>query len=159
MNRSTAAGLLVAIAIAAAGATVAGFGLAGRATQYAEVLDVKPVRGTILVPREECRDERAHRLRAAKEPDRIGGPAIDAVLGGALGDQLGRSDGARPATLTATERRCRTVEDQHPELVGYDVLYRLGDTIDVIRTRSPPGARIAVQDGRLLVDGAAAPPR
>jgi uncharacterized protein YcfJ len=180
MNRSMLMGVLIGVAVAAGGAAVAGFGLAGRATRYADVLDVTPVNRTVRTPREECGDVTVEKQRPVKDEERIAGSAIGAVIGGVLGHQVGGGNGKTLATVAgaaaggyagnrvqknlqdkdtyaATERRCRTVEDAHPKVVGYDVRYRLGDTVDVVRTKQRPGERIPVKDGRLVLDGAAAP--
>ena len=180
MNRSMLGGVLIGVAIAAGGAAVASFGLSGQTTHYAEVLDVKPVRQTIRSPRAECRDEAVQKQRPTKDPNRIAGTAIGAVLGGVIGSQVGHGDGAKLATVAGaaaggyagnrvqkheqetntyatTEHHCRTVEDQKSEIVGFDVRYRLGDTVDVVRTKHRPGARIPVKDGRLLIEGGQSP--
>lgn len=181
MNRSMLGGILIGVAVAAAGAAVANFGLTRATTRYAEVLDVKPVRQTIRAPREECQDVAVERQRPAKDPKRIAGTAVGVVVGGALGSQVGHGNGAKLATVAgaaaggyagnriqrheqqtdtyaAIERRCRAVAEQQSEVIGYDVRYRIGDTVDVVRTSQQPGGkRIPLKDGRLLIEGGAAP--
>lgn len=181
MNRSMVIGVVIGVAVAAGGAAVAGFGWAGRATQYAEVLDVKPVHHTVHTPREECADVSVEKQRPVKDENRIAGSAIGAVIGGVLGHQVGGGSGKTLATVAGaaaggyagnrvqknmqekdtyetTEQRCRTVDDSKQEVVGYDVRYKLGDTVDVVRMKDrPAGDRIPVKDGRLVIDGGAAP--
>jgi uncharacterized protein YcfJ len=97
------------------------------------------------------------------------------VIGGVLGNQIGRGNGKKVATVagaaaggyagnkvqqnmqanntyTTTERRCQTVTDSHAKVVGYDVRYRLGDAQGTVRMNHKPGDRIPVEDGQLLVD-------
>jgi uncharacterized protein YcfJ len=154
---------------------VAGFGLSGRQPHYADVLDVQPVHKTVQTPREVCEDVTVEKQRPVKDQHQIAGAAIGAVVGGVLGHQVGGGDGRKLATVAgaaaggyagnrvqkhlqdtdtyaATEKRCRTVQDARQEVVGYDVRYRLGDTVDVVRMNKRPGDRIPVKDGRLLLE-------
>jgi uncharacterized protein YcfJ len=180
MNKSMVIGIAIGVAVAAGGAAVAGLGFAGRATRYAEVLDVKPVHHTLRTPREECADVAVEKQRPVKDENRVAGSAIGAVIGGVLGHQVGGGNGKTLATVAgaaaggyagnrvqknlqekdtyqATEQRCRTVEDTKQEVVGYDVKYRLGDSVDVVRLKQRPGERIPVRDGQLVIDDGAAP--
>jgi uncharacterized protein YcfJ len=175
MNRSMLTGVLIGVAVAAGGAAVAGLGLASRTPRYADVLEVRPVSRTLRVPREECADVAVEKQRPVRDQDRIAGSAIGAVIGGVLGHQVGGGSGRTLATVAgaaaggyagnrvqrnlqqkdtyqATEQRCRTVEDRQQEVVGYDVRYRLGDSVDVVRMKQRPGERIPVRDGRLVTD-------
>jgi uncharacterized protein YcfJ len=103
------------------------------------------------------------------------------VIGGVLGHQVGGGSGKTLATVAGaaaggyagnrvqknmqekdtyetTEQRCRTVDDSKQEVVGYDVRYKLGDTVDVVRMKDRPASdRIPVKDGRLVIEGGAAP--
>jgi uncharacterized protein YcfJ len=180
MNRSTLIAVVIGIAVAGGGAAVAGLGFAGRATRYADVLDVKAVHRTVRTPREECADVAVEKQRPVKDEDRIAGSALGAVIGGVLGHQVGGGNGKTLATVAGaaaggyagnrvqkelqqkdtyqdTEHRCRTVEDAKQEVVGYDVRYKLGDTVDVVRLKERPGERIPVKDGRLVIEHGAAP--
>jgi uncharacterized protein YcfJ len=180
MNRSMVIGVVIGVAVAAGGAAVAGFGFAGRADRYAEVLDVKPVERTVRTPREQCADVAVETQRPVKDENRIVGSAIGAVIGGVLGHQVGGGNGRTLATVAgaaaggyagnrvqrnlqdkdtypATEQRCRAVEDARKEVVGYDVRYQLGDRVDVVRLKDRPGDRIPVKDGRLVTDSGGAP--
>jgi uncharacterized protein YcfJ len=176
MNKSMLGGILIGVAVAAAGGAVAGFGLLGGAAKYAEVLEVKPVHKTIRTPREECQDVAVEKQRPVQDEHRVAGTAIGAVVGGVLGHQVGGGSGKQIATVAGaaaggyagnriqqnmqdkdtyrtTENRCRTVQDSHQEVVGYDVRYKLGDHVDVVRTKEAPGARIPVKDGQLVLGG------
>jgi uncharacterized protein YcfJ len=180
MNRSMVIGVVIGVAVAAGGAAVAGFGWPGRTTRYAQVLDVKPVHRTVRTPREECADVTVEKQAPVKDENRLAGSAIGAVIGGVLGHQVGGGSGKTLATVAGaaaggyagnrvqknmqekdtyqtTEQRCRTVEDSKQEVVGYDVRYKLGDTVDVMRMKDRPGERIPVKDGRLVIDGGGAP--
>jgi len=180
MNRSMVIGIVIGVSVAAGGAALAAFGLAERTNRYAEVLDVKPVHRTVRTPREECTDVAVEKQRPVKDDNRIAGSAIGAVIGGVLGHQVGGGSGKTLATVAGaaaggyagnrvqknlqdkdtyqtTEQRCRTVEDAKQELVGYDVRYKLGDTVDVVRMKQRPAERIPVRDGRLVIDGGSAP--
>ena len=175
MNRSMIIGLVIGVAVAAGGAAVAGFGLAGHSTRYAEVLDVKPVHKTLHLPRQECNDVTVEKQRPVQDENRIAGSAIGAVVGGVIGHQIGGGNGKTVATVAGaaaggyagnrvqkhmqdndtyqtTEQQCRTVEDTQQETVGYDVRYKLGDTVDVVRMKHEPGSRIPVKDGKLVID-------
>ena len=60
---------------------------------------------------------------------------------------------------TITERRCRTIEDVRLETIGYDVRYRLDDSVDVVRLRDRPlDNRLELRDGRPIIERADAPP-
>ena len=56
MNHTIVAGILIGGAFASAGAAVAGLGLASRAPEYAEVIEVHPVRETRGSAREARRE-------------------------------------------------------------------------------------------------------
>ena len=178
MNKSMLGGILIGAVLAGAGAAVAGFGLLGGGQKYAEVLEVKPVRKTVSTPREECADVTVEKQHPVKDDNRIAGTAVGAVIGGVLGHQVGGGSGKQIATVagaaaggyagnrvqknmqekdtyTTTENRCHTVQDSKHEVVGYDVRYKLGGKVDVVRMKEAPGARIPVRDGRLVLDGEA----
>jgi uncharacterized protein YcfJ len=134
----------------------------GRSTEnvtfaFAEVLSADPV--YLVVPgiqREECYEDRA-------ESDGTGGTLLGAVVGGALGNQVGGGDGRRVATLAGaviggavgnnygsrdqTQTRCRIIEGEpeRREVVGYDVQYRYQGEIFVSRLDYDPGSRLRVR--------------
>ncbi len=151
MTSSMTTGVLIAMAVAAGGTGVAGYGLISR-TRYAEVLEVQPVRKTVRAPHEACADVIGTQPRPPGDPGRISGAAA-----GAAADQrvpAPASGGAQPVAV----RRCSTVEDVRLETVGYDVRYRLGDSINVVRLRDPPAdSRLELRDGRPIVESGAAP--
>ena len=142
--------------------------------QYAEVLDVKPIKQTIHTPREECRDETVTHTRPVKDENRIAGTALGAVLGGVLGNQVGGGNGKKLATVagaaaggyagnktqqrmqegdtyTTVEQRCRTVMDSHEKVSVYEVRYRLKGKEDTVRMDHEPGDKIPVKDGQLVL--------
>jgi uncharacterized protein YcfJ len=177
MNRAMIGGALIGVTLATSGAVVAGF--ASHDTRYAEVLDVQPVTQEVRLPRQVCGDEVVETRRPVQDEHRVAGSAIGAVLGGVIGHQVGNGNGRTLATVAgaaaggyagnrvqkrmqdgdtvrATQHHCHTVQDVQHDTVGYDVRYRLGDTVDVVRTRQRPPERIPVRDGRLLIDDSAA---
>jgi len=174
MNRSMLGGVVIGVAVAAGGAAVASYGLNQR-NNFAEVLDVQPVTKTVHVPHEVCEDVPVTKQRQPKDEHQIAGTAIGAILGGVIGHQVGGGSGKQLATVagaaaggyagnrvekhvqdkdtyTETEHRCRTEQESKQETVGYDVRYKLGDTVDHVRMKERPGDRIPVKDGRLLID-------
>jgi uncharacterized protein YcfJ len=181
MNRAMLTGVTISAAVAAVGVTVAAVGLVRHATTYATVLDAQPVTRTVRVPHEECAEVTVQKQRPVSDGNRIAGTAVGAVLGGVLGHQIGAGDGRTLATVAGaaaggyagnrvqhelqqrdtvatTEQRCRTVTTASAQIVGYDVRYRLGDTVAVVRLKERPGERLAIRDGRPVADAGAAPP-
>ncbi|MBS0376831.1 MAG: glycine zipper 2TM domain-containing protein [Proteobacteria bacterium] len=178
MNRSMVIGILIGAGVAATGAAVAGLGLVKRAPAYADVIDVKPVHRTVRTPRQECNDVAVEKQKPVKDEHRLAGTAIGAVIGGVLGHQVGGGTGKDIATVAGaaaggyagnrvqknlqekdtyqtTEQRCQTVEDARQETVGYDVRYKIGDTVGTVRMKDKPGERLAVKDGKVVTDAAA----
>lgn len=180
MNKSLIVGsVLGAIAVTAGGA-IAGFDLLKRAPEYAEVLNVEPLKETIKKPREECHDETVVHKRPVKDENRITGSVVGAVVGGLLGHQVGGGSGKKIATVagaaaggyagnqvqknmqegdtyTTTERKCKTVIDTEEKLVGFQVKYRLDDKEGQVRMDHHPGERIPVKDGELVLTQAPEP--
>jgi uncharacterized protein YcfJ len=176
VNKSMLVGTVLGAVVVTAGGAVAGYKLLEK-PQYAEVLNVKPIKETIRTPREECHDEQVTHTKPVKDENRIAGTAVGAVLGGVLGNQVGGGSGKKLATVagaaaggyagnqvqknmqegdtyTTTERRCRTVTDTHQKISGYEVKYRLDDKIDSVRMDYDPGDRIQVKDGELVLSKA-----
>lgn len=168
-------GAVLGVVIATAGGA-AGYKLLDR-QQYAEVLDVKPIKQTIHTPREECRDEEVTHTRPVKDEHRIAGTAIGAIIGGVLGNQVGGGNGKKLATVagaaaggyagnqtqehmqegdtyTTVEQRCHTVMDSHEKVSGYEVRYRLKGKEDTVRMDHEPGDKIPVKDGQLVLANA-----
>jgi uncharacterized protein YcfJ len=139
---------------------------------YADVLRTDPIYDYVRVnrPREECYDERVvHRERGGGDP--TGGTVLGAIIGGALGNQVGKGDGRKAATVAGaviggaigrdidqrngppgrsyetTERRCRVVDGSYEErqIVGYDVEYRFRGEIYNSRLDYDPGDRLRVR--------------
>ena len=144
------------------------------ARKYAVVLSSAPVVETEKVAREECKDVQITRQKPVKDEDRIAGPAIGAVVGGVLGNQVGGGDGKKLATAvgavaggyagnriqknvqeknmeTVTEKQCRTVYDDKEKRVGYTVKYRLDGKVHTVRMANDPGVgvQIPMNDPRL----------
>ncbi len=67
--------------------------------KFAKVLAVDPVRKTITTPRQVCHDETVTHTEAPKDEHRIAGTAIGAVVGGVLGNQVGKGKGRKLATV------------------------------------------------------------
>lgn len=138
---------------------------------YADVLRADPVYGRThaSAPREECYDERVMR-REPRGGDPTGGTIIGAIVGGALGNTVGKGDGRRAATVAGAvvggavgrnvdrnngsgraysdvQTRCRIVEDGYDqrEIVGYDVEYRYRGDVYMSRLDYNPGDRLRVR--------------
>jgi uncharacterized protein YcfJ len=141
--------------------------------KFAEVVAAKEVFETVVTPREQCEDVQVQRQAPVKDENRVAGTAIGAVAGGLLGSTIGGGKGKTLATIggaaaggyagnqvqkgmqekdvtTATERRCRTVQDKSQKLVGYNVTYRLEGKEGVVRTSFKPGATLPVKDGQVV---------
>lgn len=178
MNKSLLVGAVLGAVGVTAGGAVATYSFVN-ATQYAEVLAVKPVMQTIKTPREVCKDVAVTRQAPVKDQHKIAGTAIGAVVGGLLGNQVGGGNGKKLATVagavgggyagnkvqenmqasdtyTTTETRCSTVTDASEKLVGYDVKYDLDGKVGQVRMASDPGRKIPVKDGQLVLSDEAA---
>jgi uncharacterized protein YcfJ len=174
VDKSLVAGIAIGVAVATAGGAVAGYKMMDR-PQYAEVLDVKPIKDTIRTPRQECHDEVVTHRKPVKDQNRIAGTAIGAVVGGLLGNQVGGGRGKTVATVagaaaggyagnktqehmqdgdtyTTTEQRCKTVTDSQEKISGYEVRYRLKGKEDTVRMDHEPGDKIPVKDGQLVLN-------
>jgi uncharacterized protein YcfJ len=143
--------------------------------RFAEVVTAKEVFETVVTPREHCEDVQVQKQAPVKDEHRIAGTAIGAVAGGLLGSTVGGGKGKTAATVvgaaaggyagnqvqknmqkkdvtTATERRCRTVQDKSQKLVGYNVTYRLEGKEGSVRTPFKPGATLPVKDGKVVTE-------
>ncbi len=141
--------------------------------QFAEVVAAKEVFETVVTPREQCEDVQVQQQAPVKDQNRLAGTAIGAVAGGLLGSTVGGGKGKTAATVvgaaaggfagnqvqknmqqkdvtTATERRCKTVQDKTQKLVGYSVTYRLDGKQGTVRTSFKPGATLPVKDGQVV---------
>jgi len=162
----------------AAGAQPAGYGPAQQLPAddnvrlvYADVLRVDPIYDIVRVeqPREECYDtEVAH--QGGRYENTTTGTIVGALIGGALGNQVGKGDGRKAATIAGaviggavgreadandnpsrsyrgTETRCRVVNSGYDErrIVGYDVEYRYRGEVFFSRLGYDPGEKLRVR--------------
>ena len=135
---------------------------------YADVLRSDPVyeRVRVSAPREECYDERVtHRDGRGNN---AGGTILGAIVGGALGNQVGKGDGRKAATIAgavaggaignsvakrddrgyeSTETRCHVVDSGRDErrIVAYDIDYRFRGEVYSARLNYDPGDRLRVR--------------
>jgi uncharacterized protein YcfJ len=167
MHRVT--GVVAALALLPATAV---FGQVGPqdnvAYAYADVLRVDPVFEVVRFrePREECFDRPVvYRERGS---DGSTGTIVGAIVGGALGNQVGKGDGRRAATVAgaviggavgnnntrrpdreyeSTERRCQVTEVEREErrTAGYDVEYRYKGDVFFSRLAYDPGNKLRVR--------------
>lgn len=174
MNKSIITGFAAGAVAATAIGGVAGYHALHSPPNYAQVLAVHPAVETTRVPQRICREVAVSEQAPVRDPNRIAGTAVGAVLGGVLGNQIGGGSGKTLATVagvaaggyagnqvqrnmqqsdrrTVMETRCRTLYRSHSRNVGYDVSYRLDGRQGVVRMDRPPGARIPVKDGRLVL--------
>lgn len=124
---------------------------------YADVLRVDPIYQFVrAAPQEQCYQERVR-------GDSTAGTVLGAVVGGALGNQVGRGDGRRAATVAGAviggaignnvadggqvQTRCRVVDGfaERQELLGYDVEYRYRGEVFSSRLNYDPGSRLRVR--------------
>jgi uncharacterized protein YcfJ len=140
---------------------------------YADVLRVDPVYDTVIVrePREECRQEEVtYRERSGGDP--TGGTVLGAIIGGAIGNRVGKGDGRKAATVAGaviggavgrdidrnngsepgreyrgTRENCRIVdvETERREIAGYDVEYRYRGELFMSRLSYDPGRRLRIR--------------
>lgn len=134
---------------------------------WADVLRVDPVYDVAQAngpPRQECYDEQV----VQQDNSHVGGTVLGAIVGGALGNQVGKGDGRKAATIagavaggaigngvsrandhpvTGTETHCRVVNDYAPQrrVEGYDVEYRYRGEVYVSRLDYDPGERLRVR--------------
>ncbi len=140
---------------------------------YADVLRVDPIYETFYVrePREECR-EVPTRYTERRGGDPTGGTILGALIGGAIGNQVGKGDGRRAATVAGaviggaighdvdknngsqggrivegTSQDCRVVEVEREDrrVAGYDVEYRYRGEVYLSRLDYDPGERLRVR--------------
>ena len=136
---------------------------------YADVLRVDPIYDYVRAsrPDRECYDDRVTH-REDSRGNNTGATVLGAIIGGALGNQVGKGDGRKAATIagavaggaignhaargddrtyTETERHCRDVESSYEErrIVGYDVEYRYRGETYMSRLGYDPGERLRVR--------------
>ena len=140
--------------------------------QYATTLRVIPVKEEIKTPREECRDVRVTKYVQDRGNDTTG-TVVGALVGGALGNQVGGGNGRKAATAAGligggligrridennnppkavhtTQRKCKTVHDTHEEVVAYDVEYRYRDEVHMARMERDPGPKWKVKETTVI---------
>ncbi len=136
---------------------------------WADVLRVDPVYDYVRTsrPERECYDERVVR-REDRRGNNTGATVLGAIIGGALGNQVGKGDGRKAATIagavaggaighnaakrddrtyTDVETHCRQVDGGYEErrVVGYDVEYRYRGETYMTRLNYDPGDRLRVR--------------
>ena len=136
---------------------------------YADVLRVDPVYDRVQTngAHEECEDVPVDR-HVDGGNNNAAGTVIGAIVGGVLGNTVGKGDGRKAATVAGAvvggavghnvasqddryaavpERRCRMVQDAAEErrIVGYDVQYRYRGDVYMSRLDYDPGERVRVR--------------
>ncbi|MEO7917232.1 MAG: glycine zipper 2TM domain-containing protein [Dokdonella sp.] len=134
---------------------------------WADVLRVDPLYETYRVdrPEEECYDQPVERRESG---NRGAGTVLGAIVGGVLGNTVGKGDGRKAATVAgavaggaignnvggrndryynSTETRCRTINNSREErrIAGYDVQYRYRGDVYMSRLDYDPGERMRVR--------------
>lgn len=178
MNKS----FLIGAATGGALAAVVGAGAmvshppAQAAERYAKVVQVVPLRRTVVQPRQVCRTQAIERTRPASDSHQVIGSIAGALVGGLLGNQVGDGNGRTLATVAAAAaggyagnriearmqrgdtyttmvRRCMTVYERTVRPEGYQVRYRLGGKSGTVHMSHDPGPRIPVRNGELVLSG------
>lgn len=129
---------------------------------YAQVMRVTPIYGTfrVRVPEQRCEPSASR-----DNGDGSTGTVVGAIVGGALGNQVGKGDGRKASTIagavvggalgrkldrnsgSAPVTRCRTVDVEHEErrIVGYDVEYQYKGDKYMSRLDQDPGSRLRIR--------------
>ena len=135
---------------------------------WADVLRVDPVYENVnsVRPREECYE--ANVDRRDTRGNNAAGTVLGAIVGGALGNTVGKGDGRKAATVagaviggavgnnassrddryySSTETRCRMVDERFTErrLSGYEVQYRYRGDVYISHLDYDPGERMRVR--------------
>ena len=175
MDKSILTGVVIGVVTATAGGAIAGYNvLSKNEPAYAEVLGVDEIKETVQIPREVCENVPVTRQKPVQDEHRVIGTVSGALVGGLLGNQIGKGNGKKIATVagaaaggyagnkvqqgmqtndtyTTTERNCYTLIDTQQNVVGYDVSFRLGDENGKVRMDHKPGDHIPVKDGQLVL--------
>jgi len=174
MNKSMALGAGFGAVAATTAVALAGFTYIDKEPDFAEVMDVKPVKESYTTPREECYNKQVTKVRPVQDQHQVAGTVVGALVGGLIGNQFGGGSGKKIATVagaaaggyagnqvqegmqqrdtyTTTQRVCKTVQDKHEKIVGYDVQYKLGDNLSMVRMDYKPGPIIPVKNGKLVL--------
>lgn len=133
---------------------------------FADVVDTRPVTRTVQVSQQVCED----RVVQTRAPERFGnkdGAVIGTIVGGLLGNQVGKGDGRKLATVagavgggfagreidrrheggklvSSTQRVCRDETRPQTTTVGYDVQYRSDGLLVSKRLDHDPGERLLI---------------
>ena len=131
---------------------------------YADVVDVIPITQTTEAPQQVCGDRQVQ----VRQPERFGdkdGMIAGAIIGGLLGNQIGKGDGRKVATLagvigggyagreidrrhvggrvtTENQRVCHTETRQQSTTIGYEVKYQLDGRLLSTRSSHKPSDQI-----------------
>lgn len=143
----------------------------------ATITDIETIEETLKTPREVCEDVTVT-TQAPKDERQIAGTATGAVVGGALGNQIGGGSGKTIATAagavvggavgkklqgdyqagkkqSTTQQKCTTLMDETVEVTGYMVSYELDGKAGSVRMDEPPrGKTIPVVNGQLVLQSA-----
>lgn len=144
---------------------------------WADVVRVDPIYTYERVsrPERECYDTDVAR-REDRRGNNAGATVLGAIIGGALGNQVGKGDGRKAATIAGavaggaiansaarrddqtyvtSERHCREVDGGYEErrVNGYDVEYRYRGETYMSRLTYDPGERIRVRVSVTPADG------
>lgn len=177
MDKKLIIGIVIGVAIASAGAVVAGRGVFAP-PEFADVLRVGPEIVREPVAREQCRDVKSTRV-VPRDDNLNNGTLIGALVGGALGNQVGGGSGRDAATVAGvvaggyvgremdrnhrktrtveeTRRDCRTVTEEVERQVGWRVTYAIdGKRRSVVMDRDP-GEQVRLAEVEALPDAAGA---
>ena len=109
--------------------------------KFAEVIAVKEVTETVVIPREHCEDVQVQHQAPVKDERRIAGTVVGGLAGGLLGSAVGGGTGKTLATVagaaaggyagnqvqknmqqkdvvTTSEHRCKTLNEKSQKVVG-----------------------------------------
>lgn len=141
----------------------------------ATITGVEPVEEVLKTPREVCEQVSVTTQAPVKDDHQIAGTAGGAVVGGALGNQIGGGSGKTLATAagaviggavgkkvqedyqtgntqTTTEQKCSTVVDETIAVTGYMVSYEIDGKAGTVRMDQPPKSKtIPVVNGQLVL--------
>lgn len=129
---------------------------------YAQVMRVTPIYGNyrVKVPEQRCESGPVR-----DSGDGTTGTVVGAIVGGALGNQVGKGDGRKASTIAGAViggaigrkvdrnnssgpgTRCRTVDVDREErrVVGYDVEYQYKGDKYMSRLDQDPGSRLRIR--------------
>lgn len=171
---ATVAATLVGVAVAG-GIAYAGYSFT-QAPEYAQVVAIKPVIKHWTTPKQVCHQVAVQtRQPTTADGNQLIGTALGAIAGGVLGHQVGGGHGQDVATVvgamagayagrrteqhlksnntqTTYQQRCTSVDQPHSKQDGYKVTYEYQGTRQSVHMAHKPGARLAVENGKVVVD-------